>query len=144
MVQGLSLPLLIRWLKMKPQDNTDEEEKELQLYLANSTLHFIEQDFPVPLDNKSEQQLKMKYEVLINELTKEINRHKKAKRNDSELIVKQQGVLLSAQLEISKFQRALLIKLHKEGEFSDAVIRQVEQEMDINELKLNLQVSKDE
>ena len=86
----------------------------------------------------------MKYEVLINELTKEINRHKKAKRNDSELIVKQQGVLLSAQLEISKFQRALLIKLHKEGEFSDAVIRQVEQEMDINELKLNLQVSKEE
>jgi Na+/H+ antiporter len=143
-VQGLSLPLLIRWLKMKPQDNTDEEEKELQLYLANSTLHFIEQDFPLPLDNKSEQQLKMKYEVLINELTKEINRHKKAKRNDSEIIVKQQGVLLSAQLEISKFQRALLIKLHKEGEFSDAVIRQVEQEMDINELKLNLQVSKDE
>jgi len=37
-----------------------------------------------------------------------------------------------------------LIKLHKEGEFSDAVIRQVEQEMDINELKLNLQVSKEE
>ena len=143
-VQGLSLPLLIRWLKMKPQDNTEEEEKELQLYLANSTLHFIEQDFPVPLDNKSEQQLKMKYEVLINELTKEINRHKKAKRNDSEVMAKQQGVLLSAQLEISKFQRALLIKLHKEGEFSDAVIRQVEQEMDINELKLNLQVSKEE
>jgi CPA1 family monovalent cation:H+ antiporter len=26
-VQGLSLPLLIRWLKIKPQDNTDAEEK---------------------------------------------------------------------------------------------------------------------
>ncbi len=143
-VQGLSLPLLIRWLKMKPQDNTDEEEKELQLYLADSTLHYIEQDFPLPLDNKSKEQLKMKYEVLINELTKEINRHKKARRNDSEIMVKQQGVLLSAQLEISKFQRALLVKLHKEGEFSDAVIRQVEQEMDVNEMKLNLQVSKEE
>lgn len=43
-VQGLSLPLLIRWLKIKPQDNTAAEEKELQLHLATSTLHFIEQE----------------------------------------------------------------------------------------------------
>jgi CPA1 family monovalent cation:H+ antiporter len=143
-VQGLSLPLLIRWLKMKPQDNTDEEEKELQLYLANSTLHFIQQDFPVPLDKKSEEQLKMKYEMLIKELTKEINRHKKAKRNDTVIMVKQPGILLNAELEINKFQRALLIKMHKEGEFSDTVIKQVEQDMDINELKLNLQVPREE
>ncbi len=52
--------------------------------------------------------------------------------------------LLNAKLEISKFQRSLLLKLHKEGEFSDAVIRQVERIMDIDEMKLNLQVPKEE
>ena len=57
-VQGLSLQLLIRWLKIKPQDNTAAEEKELQLHLATSTLHFIEQELPESLDNKLQQQLK--------------------------------------------------------------------------------------
>ena len=40
-VQGLTLPFLVRWLKIKPEDNADEEERELQLYLASSTLHNI-------------------------------------------------------------------------------------------------------
>ena len=64
-VQGLSLPLLIRWLKIKPNDNTDEEAKEVQLFLANSTLHFIEKELPVAGDNKMQQQLKMQYEQMI-------------------------------------------------------------------------------
>ncbi len=141
-VQGLSLPLLIRWLKIKPQDNTDAEEKELQLYLASSTLHFIEQELPIPLDNKLQQQLKNKYEQLIHDLTKEISRHKKAKQNHEDIQTPPDS-LLNARFEISKFQRTLLLKLHKEGEFSDAVIRQVERIMDIDELKLNLQAPKE-
>jgi Na+/H+ antiporter len=143
-VQGLSLPLLIRWLRIKPQDNTAAEEKELQLYLASSTLHFIEQELPVPLDNKLQQQLKNKYELLVHDLTKEIHRHKEAKRKDEQVNIKPPDALLNARLEISKFQRALLLKLHKEGEFSDAVIRKVERVMDLDEMKLNMQVPKEE
>jgi len=142
-VQGLSLPLLIRWLKIKPQDNTATEEKELQLYLATNTLHFIEQELPVSLNDQFLEQLKKKYEGLINDLTKEIRRHKKAKRNDEEVKPTPPDPLLIAKLEISKFQRELLVRLHKEGDFSDAAIKKVEQEMDIDELKLNLQVPKE-
>jgi CPA1 family monovalent cation:H+ antiporter len=141
-VQGLSLPLLIRWLKIKPQDNTIEEEKELQLYLANSTLSFIEQEFPIQLDDKLQEQLKKKYELQINDLTKEIRRQKKAKRNDEEIKPPPPNDLVNAQLEISKFKRELLVKIHKEGEFSDAAIKKVEREMDIDELKLELKVRK--
>jgi len=143
-VQGLSLPLLIRLLKIKPQDNPLAEEKELQLYLATSTLHFIEHELPVQLDSKTEQQLKKKYEDLINNLTKEINRHKKAKRNDEEIQAKPPDAIVNAQLEITKFQRDLLLKLHKEGEFSHDSIKQIERELDINELKLDLKVPKEE
>lgn len=96
------------------------------------------------MDNKLQQQLKNKYEGLIHELTKEIRRHKKAKQNDEDIRTIAPDDLLNAKLEISKFQRALLLKLHKEGEFSDAVIRQVERIMDIDEMKLNLQVPKEE
>jgi monovalent cation/hydrogen antiporter len=143
-VQGLSLPLLIRWLKIKRQDYTAAEEKELQLYLATSTLNFIEQELPVPLDNKLQEQLKRKYEQLIAHLTKEIGRHKKAKRNDEEVRPALPDAMLNAKLEITKFQRELLVRLHKEGDFSDAAIKKVEREMDIDELKLNLQVPKKE
>jgi CPA1 family monovalent cation:H+ antiporter len=142
-VQGLSLPLLIRWLKIKPQDNTAAEEKELQLYVATSTLHFIEQELPLRLDNNLQEQLKKKYEQLINNLTTEIRRHKKAKRNDEEIKPAPPDAMLNAKLEISKFQRELLVRLHKEGDFADAAIKKVEREMDIDELKLNLQVPKE-
>ncbi|HEV8284831.1 MAG TPA: Na+/H+ antiporter [Chitinophagaceae bacterium] len=143
-VQGLSLPLLIRWLKIKPQDNAAAEEKELQLYLATSTLNFIEQELTAPLENKLQEQLKKKYEQLINDLTKEIRRHKKAKHNDEEVKPAPPDATLIAKLEISKFQRELLVRLHKEGDFSDAAIKKAEREMDIDELKLNLQVPKKE
>ena len=51
--------------------------------------------------------------------------------------------LLNVKLEISKFQRELLVKLHKDGEFSDSAIRHIEREMDIDELKLNRQLPKE-
>jgi CPA1 family monovalent cation:H+ antiporter len=142
-VQGLSLPLLIRGLKIKKEDNTDAEEKELQLLMANSTLNFIEQDFPIALDNNIQEKLKKKYEALINDLTKEIVLHKKAKHKEGKIPVAKPDEMLNAKLEISKFQRDLLIKLHKEGEFSDAALKKVEQEMDVDELKLNLQLPKE-
>jgi CPA1 family monovalent cation:H+ antiporter len=143
-VQGLTLPLLIRWLKIKPHNDIDSEEKELQLFIANSTLHFIEKDLKVELSNKSEAQLKKKYDHLINDLEKELRRHKRAKRNDKAVEAKVPDALVNAKLEISKFQRALLIKIHKDGEFNDTVIRQVERELDIDELKLASQVPKKE
>jgi CPA1 family monovalent cation:H+ antiporter len=143
-VQGLSLPLLIRWLKMKPQDNTIEEERELQLYLATNTLNFIEQDFPIELDYKLQEQLKKRYEGKIDNLTKEIRRQKKAKRDDEEIKPPPPNDFTNAQLEISKFKRELLIRIHKEGEFSDEAIKKVEREMDIDELKLELKVPKEE
>lgn len=143
-VQGLSLPLLIRLLKIKPQDNTSAEEKELQLYLANSTLHFIDQEMQISMDYKFRQQLRKKYESLINQLSKEIHLQKKAKCNDQETPEAPPDALLNAKIEIGKFQRGLLLKLHKDGEFSDTVIRQVERELDVNELKLNLHDLKEE
>ncbi len=143
-VQGLSLPLLIRWLKIKPQDNETVEANELQLHLASSTLHFIETELKLPRSTKFQQQLKNKYEGEIQQLTKVIKRHKKANRINEAVEEAPPDELHIAQIAISKFQRELLLKVHKEGDFSDTVIRQVEREMDIDELKLNLQVPPEE
>ncbi len=143
-VQGLTLPFLVKWLKIKPEDNTDEEQRELQLYLANSTLHYIEHEFPIQGDNKLQQQLKNKYEQQIRKLTKEIQLHKRAKYFNYEVKLPGPDNLLTSKVEIIKFQRELLIRLHKDGDFSDAAIRQIEREIDIDELKLNEQLPKEE
>lgn len=143
-VQGLSLPLLIRLLKIKPEDNTDEEARELQLYLANSTLHYIEHELSIPGDKGLQQQLKNQYEQRIQRLTKEIQQHNKAKYFNVEIKPAAPDNILQTKLEINKFQRELLIRLHKDGDFSDAVLRQVEREMDIDELKLNQHLQKEE
>ncbi len=142
-VQGLSLPLLIRWLNIKTNDNTDEEAKELQLYMANSTINFIEKEFPVPGDNKLQQQLKMQYEQMIRKLTKEINLRRKAKYTNHVVQTTIPDNLLQAQIEINKFQRTLLLKMHKDGHFSDEAIRHIEREMDIDALKLDQQLPKE-
>jgi hypothetical protein len=80
---------------------------------------------------------------MIQELSKLIRRHKKAKQNDQP-VPAARDALFQARLEINKFQRTLLLRLHKDAEFSDTVIRQVEREMDIDELKLNLHVPAEE
>jgi hypothetical protein len=118
-------------------------EAGLQLYLAASTLHFIETDLQGQLNNNSELRLKKKYEHLIINQTRELRRHKKAKHNDEVKEVTPPDALVNAKLEISKFQRALLLKIYKEGEFSDTVIRQVESEPDTDELKIYPQVPKE-
>lgn len=142
-VQGLSLPLLIKWLKIKSTDNTAEEEKELQIYMANHTLDFIEKDFPIPGDHKLQEQLMEQYQQYIRKLTKEIKLHKRAKQQNLQPRVPAPDNMLNAKLEINKFQRSLLIRLHKDGNFSDAVLRQIEREIDISEMKLNEQLPKE-
>ena len=143
-VQGLSLPLLVRWLGIKPQANVEQEEKELQLYIANNTLHFLDHEFSMDVDPTIIEQVKAKYAQTINNLTKKIRIHKVAKRQNNDTPAIPVDPMVNVQLEIKRFQRELLIKLHKEGEFSDEAIRQIERQMDVDELKLNLQLPKDE
>ena len=140
-VQGLTLPLLIKWLKITPEDYTDAEEKELELYLASHTLHFIEQELQPSLNHTEAEELKNKYEAVITELTTEIRRQKKALLSNAEIPSAPTDPLQNAKTSISKYQRSLLLKMHKEAVFSDAAIRKVERKLDINELKLNKTIS---
>lgn len=136
-VQGFSLPLLIKLLGVEPSNNEDKEEKELQLYVVNSTLHFIDYEIdPQPTD-RIRIELKKKYEQLAGKLVKEINTHTRNEKQEEQLPVRTLTGMQKAQIEIGRFQRELLLKLHKDGQFSDIAIRQVERDMDIDELKLN-------
>lgn len=143
-VQGFSLPLLIRLLGVKPSVNEDKEEKELQLYVVNSTLHFIENDFGPLQEERVRKELRNKYEKLAGKLVKEIDTHIQNESEEEQLPVRTLTGMQKAQIEIGRFQRELLLQLHKDGRFSDTAIRQVERDMDIDEMKLNQLLPKDD
>lgn len=141
-VQGLSLPLLIRWLKIQKTENQNQEEKELQLSILHSTLHFIKHDYP-ELDESIRKKMIEKYEGEAKRLESEIHTHILNDREEKQL-----PVIISPQYEalmtIKRFQRELLLQLRKKRDFSDTAIREVERDMDIDELKLNQSLPKTE
>jgi monovalent cation/hydrogen antiporter len=143
-VQGLSLPLLIRILGVKPSHNEDKEEKELQLYLASSTLLFIEYEYYPKPEERIRRELKKKYEQLEGKLLQEIRTHTRNEKEEEQLPVRTLTTMQEAQMAIGRFQRELLLKLHKEGKFSDTAIKQVERDMDISDLKFNQLLPKDD
>lgn len=143
-VQGFSLPLLIRLLRVKPSGNEDKEEKELQLYVVNSTLHFIDYEFYPKPEALIRMELIKKYELLAAKLVKEISTHTRNEKEEEQFPVRTLTTMQKAQIEIGRFQRELLLKLHKDGQFSDTAIRQVERDMDIDELKLNQLLPKED
>jgi CPA1 family monovalent cation:H+ antiporter len=143
-VQGFSLPLLIRLLGVKPSGSGDKEEKELQLYIVNSTLHFIDHEFYPQPEEFVRKELKKKFGQVAARLVREIDIHTKNESEEEQLAVRTLTDMQKAQIQIGQFQRELLLKLHKEGRFSDTAIRKVERDMDIDELKLNQLLPKEE
>ena len=135
-VQGLSLPLLIRWLNLKKTENHDKEQKELQLVLVQSTLHFLQHDYHSSLEDSTRKKLVHKYEEEARLLNTEINIHMQSESDETRESVEISPVQ-QAQLAIKQFQRELLSQLRKNGSFSDSAIREVEKDLDIDELKLN-------
>jgi monovalent cation/hydrogen antiporter len=133
-VQGLSLPVLVRLLGIKPAISEEKEATELQLYIVNNTLHFIDDEFSLK-PHPVKEHLKMKYERLAKQLTGEIQAHRQNEKRDEQLPVTTLTPIEHAQKEINSFQRELLLRLHKEGVFSGTAIKQAEQNMDINDLQ---------
>jgi Na+/H+ antiporter len=141
-VQGLTLPLLIKGLKIKPVLQVQKkEEKELRLLLTENILDYLNGEFPIELDQNVMDQLRKRYEVNFNLLSSNKNRNKVEKEEKvSQLIYKKH--MITGQLEIIKYQRELLLKYQKEGTFNEDAISKAEAELDIEELRLNTMIEK--
>ncbi|PUZ29875.1 Na+/H+ antiporter [Chitinophaga parva] len=146
-IQGMSLPLMIRILGIKPNLQSDNEEKELQKFVLQSMLYFIEHEFPIPLEESIKRQIKAAYEETLSQLQRKTREGKitQSTNLDEEpwLTVPVAPVLL-AQLEISKFRRKLLLKLHKDSSYNYQSIRKLEQQLDRDDLNLNDDLKRDD
>jgi Na+/H+ antiporter len=133
-VQGLSLPLLVRLLKVKPPLNA-EEERDLRLLIATNVISFIDHELSTTINEQVKTQVKRPYTEIAKTLSREIREERKGTR-----VVFPEGdssTIASAKQEIYQFQRQLLINFHKSGTFHQTTIRRLEQELDYEELQLN-------
>lgn len=143
-VQGLTLPLLIRLLKIKPQtDLQKHEEKNLQLTITKSVLEYIDKKFPFDLDEKVLVQIRKPYEANFDLLSKELSDDKGETAQDSKHLsfISQ---TLSARLELIKYKRELLIGFHKDGTYNDETISKAEGDLDMEDLRLQAMIQKGE
>jgi CPA1 family monovalent cation:H+ antiporter len=144
-IQGLSIPLLIRILGVRPATQPYKEEQELRLLLAQSITYFIENELPINLEEKLKEQIKARYEVIMSQLIKDIeDEGERRVSQEKRQLPTPLPPVLAAQIEISRFQRELLIRLHKEGGFSNQTIRKLEQELDQDDVRLNRLLKKGE
>ncbi|SFO85808.1 sodium/proton antiporter, CPA1 family [Chitinophaga sp. YR627] len=137
-IQGLSLPILIRILGVTPTNRSYKNKLELQLFLAQSIIHFIENDLLIHLDTNLKDQVKARYEATVNQLLKEAETENDlAESSEAHRLLIPLAPIMTAEVEISKFRRELLIRLHEDGSFDHQTIKQLEQELDVDDLKLN-------
>jgi len=139
-IQGMSLPVMIRILGVKPNWRSDNEEKELQKFVLQSTLYFIEHEFPIPLEDSIKRQIKAAYEQTLGQLqrkTKEGKILQSANLDEEPWLTVPVAPILLAQVEISKFRRELLLRLHKDSRYNYQSIRKLEQQLDRDDLNLN-------
>jgi len=131
-VQGMSLPLLIRALRIKKQVSPSVEEEALRLLIANETLNFVENDFPYELNEQVKIRVRKQYADLIETLSGSAKTYPQIHPT-----IPAMSDYLKAQLEIHRFERNLLIQYHKDGAFNQSTIRRLEQELDHEEVRFN-------
>lgn len=136
-VQGLSLPPLIRFLGIKADGSEELEEIEARKQLATAAIVHIEEN--LSFGQLSEQvlaQIKSTYEIKFNYL-----------RNYSSLKSEEAVIEHSifeqfhdAQLELLRQERTILKKMRREALIGEEIVRKLEYELDLEEARLMMEL----
>jgi CPA1 family monovalent cation:H+ antiporter len=129
-LQGLTLPGLIRWLGIKPDGQEHEEENHVRVKIASSIIEHIEENYSL-LPDEVLNQIKTKYEIRIQRLQKEVVKQKL----DATMINEFHRI----QQELLNRERNFLIQLRNKGRISAEVLRRLEYELDLEETRLILE-----
>jgi CPA1 family monovalent cation:H+ antiporter len=130
--QGISLPYLIRWLKIKVDAKEAIEEIKVRLKVAYKVIEHIEENFSYGVvTDQVLAQIKTKYEIRIQRLGQQIGN--KTMLKEAQLLQ-----FLDIQQELLDIERKLVIELRREGKINDEVLKRVENELDLEESRLLL------
>ena len=131
-VQGLTLPMLIKFFKIPDPDNLEEEEKKLRMYLSYSAIEFIESNYAQEDATRDAlHHIKTKFEKRIDQIQRrmvaaDLSHH-------SEDVFREFNKL---QLHMIDFERKELKTMRRKNQNSEEVLRKLEYELDLEEAAL--------
>jgi monovalent cation/hydrogen antiporter len=130
-IQGLTLPLIIRWLKIEADENDDEKRLAIRLRLANIVLDYITTHYPDESGNiEVFGRLKARYQRMVSITDKQLK--KEAGDGAPPSYLPRYRKLL---LELVGIQRQELSKMRRDNDFSDELLRNKETELDLEEAR---------
>ncbi len=135
-VQGLSLPFIVKWVKFNDLDEQvppAQEQAGIRLRLNTAALTYLEQRYPFEVaDNEF---VEMYKEELQNDIVTTRQKLDSMECDDCERIeIEEYAQVLH---DVYKVQRQELFKLRKEKFFSDEAIRHMEIQLDLDETKIS-------
>lgn len=138
-LQGLTLPLVIRWVHYDDPDQTKPahlQEAEIRATLSTIALQRFEEKYSaMTADNELLKSLRMKFDKDLKYRSADLS---------EETIERQSRCVeeyAQALIDLIGVQRKELHKLRKSKEYDHEVIRNMEAQMDLEEEKLKLQLS---
>ncbi len=134
---GLTLPWIIRKLKITPHSIVLEEYSVRSQILSTAISH-IEENLAMTSDELL-QNIKSKYEVKYNRLQKTelpANYYGKGKQLPQSVF----NEFSKMQIELIKIERNAIENLHRNGMASEEILRKVERELDLEETRLQMEM----
>lgn len=135
--QGLSLPWIIRKMKLPPH-SIAAEEYEVRTKVVSETISHIEENFSLLQDDLLHN-IKSKYEVKYNRLQR-TDLPANYFSNGETLTVNIFNQFTQLQIDLIAVERQAVEKLHREGNASEEILRKLEHELDLEETRLNMEL----
>jgi Na+/H+ antiporter len=132
-VQGMSLPFIIRLLGIRSDGNEEKlEEIEARKTMASAAIVYIEENFAFGvLTEEVLNQVKNKYEIRFNHLN-----NYSVLKEDKTQVDEVFHQFHKVQLALMKVERNMLIEMRKRGKINDEVLKKLEYELDLEEARL--------
>jgi len=132
--QGLTLPLLIRWVGIEDRDHLQpepEQQRAIRVQLITRALRLLEEQYASQAERNSlVSALKQKLEKEVH-----LSTHQVPSVADGEQEVAEYYHIYSALIRV---QRQALLQFRRQDEYDDEVIRKLETQFDLEEEKLEL------
>jgi monovalent cation/hydrogen antiporter len=132
--QGLTLPRLIKILGIRSNGQEVENEVRARIKLASAAIEYIEENISYGMvSDQVLGQIKNKYELRINHLSKFLKEEEEGFEDDSF------NQFHKLQRELLKVERSILAEMHEKGITDEEIIRKLEYELDLEESRLGME-----
>jgi CPA1 family monovalent cation:H+ antiporter len=131
-LQGLSLPFVIRWLRIEVKDNEEEQQLSIRLRLANAVLDYITAEYGREAESiEAFTRLRARYERMIEITSSKLEKQQAGAEVVPTFLPRYRQLLL----ELVKIQRQEVSHMRRDNQYEEELLRNKEYELDLEEAR---------